>query len=75
MKVEQLANNQFIIHGGIIQLPNDTYTGEVFQSYKSIIAMKAFECGNTGNSYKIFLDEQYWDYSVTTGKYRNQFLG
>ena len=21
------------------------------------------------------LDKQYWDYSVTTGKYRNQFLG
>ena len=24
---------------------------------------------------KIQLDEYYWDYSHTTGKYRNQFLG
>ena len=23
----------------------------------------------------IVLDEYYWDYSSTTGKYRNQFLG
>lgn len=40
---------------------------EVFQSYDSIIAQK--EGG------KITLDERYWDYSVTTGKYRNEFLG
>ena len=39
----------------------------VFQSYQSVIAIK--ECG------KITLDENKWDYSVTTGKYRNQFLG
>ena len=38
-----------------------------FQSYKSIIAF----CSNDG---KITLDEYYWDYSTTTGKYRNQFL-
>jgi len=24
---------------------------------------------------KIILDSYYWDYSRTTGKYRNQFLG
>ena len=23
---------------------------------------------------KVYLDTHYWDYSVTTGKYRNQFL-
>ena len=40
---------------------------EYFQSYKSIIAKKS--------KGKIYLDEYYWDYSVTTGKYRNQFLG
>ena len=34
---------------------------------KSIIAF----CSNDG---KITLDEYYWDYSTTTGKYRNQFL-
>jgi|TARA_R100000479_G_scaffold54981_1_gene26072 hypothetical protein len=24
---------------------------------------------------KVFLDKNYWDYSTTTGKYRNAFLG
>jgi len=27
------------------------------------------------NDGKTQLDEKYWDYSKTTGKYRNQFLG
>lgn len=39
-----------------------------FQSYETIIAVK-YEDGS------IALDEKYWDYSVTTGKYRNLFLG
>ena len=42
--------------------------GTVFQSYKSIIAVKL----NTGIT---VLDDYYWDYSVTTSRYRNQFLG
>jgi hypothetical protein len=37
-----------------------------FQSYDSIIVKK--ENG------KITLDQNYWDYSQTTGKYRNIFL-
>jgi len=45
-----------------------TPKGEYFQSYKSIIAF----IPRTG---KTILDEKYWDYSVTTGKYRNIFLG
>lgn len=43
--------------------------GRYFQSYRSIIA---FIPNNRG---KIQLDETYWDYSKTTGKYRNIFLG
>jgi|TARA_B100000900_G_C20572192_1_gene713713 hypothetical protein len=39
---------------------------EYFQSYRSIIAKKS--------QGKIYLDEYFWDYSTTTGKYRNQFL-
>lgn len=39
----------------------------IFQSYNSIIAIK--EAG------KIYLDPNFWDYSKTTGKYRNLFLG
>ena len=42
---------------------------KIFQSYDSIIAIKDYKTGKTT------LDEYYWDYSVTTGKYRNQFLG
>lgn len=39
-----------------------------FQSYKSVIARTHYD-GRTE------LDKKYWDYSQTTGKYRNQFLG
>ena len=42
--------------------------GSYFQSYNSIIVF-------INNKGQVFLDEYYWDYSVTTGKYRNQFLG
>lgn len=53
------------------EVPNqfviDTPDGRYFQSYSSLIAFK-------GNG-KTYLDERYWDYSSTTGKYRNQFLG
>lgn len=42
--------------------------GTYFQSYDSIIALKPYFG-------KIKLDATYWDYSRTTGKYRNLFLG
>ena len=38
-----------------------------YQSYKSLIAMRT-------NEGKIYLDINKWDYSTTTGKYRNIFL-
>jgi len=67
MKVENMTSpqgnkvaNQFIII--------DDDNNEYFQSYDSIIAKR------DGNSYQIYLDEYYWDYSRTTGKYRNEFL-
>ena len=44
-----------------------TSKGRYFQSYNSIIAF-------IDNNGKTFLDEYYWDYSRTTGKYRNMFL-
>ena len=53
------APNQFIIY-----TPEGTY----FQSYRSTIAFKP-------NEGKTQLDESTWDYSRTTGKYRNEFLG
>lgn len=51
--------NQFII---------ETKDKIIFKSYNSIIAVKSKSTG------KITLGRD-WDYSRTTGKYRNQFLG
>lgn len=51
--------NQFVIY---------TDEGTYFQSYDSVIALR-------DNNGKITLDDYYWDYSRTTGKYRNEFLG
>ena len=66
MKVQNMTSsrgkkiaNQFII---------TTDDGEFFQSYDSIICFKP-------NDGKVQLDPQYWDYSKTTSKYRNLFLG
>jgi len=50
--------NQFIIY---------TDEGCYFQSYRTVIAYR-------GNDGTIKLDRDSWDYSVTTGKYRNMFL-
>jgi len=47
-----------------------TNKGVYFQSYSSIIALIP-----NGINKPIELDEYYWDYSRTTGKYRNDFLG
>jgi hypothetical protein len=44
-----------------------TDKGVYFQSYESIIAFQ--------NMGKIILDSYYWNYSRTTSKYRNIFLG
>ena len=44
---------------------------EYFQSYNSTIAQK-IHFKNVG--FNIRLDKKYWNYSNTTGKYRNIFL-
>ena len=54
--------NQFII--------TDDKQNEYFQSYNSMIVKKDYE----SNLFKIYLDQKYWNYSTTTGKYRNIFL-
>jgi len=67
IKVKQMTSNrsgrpvanQFIIY---------TSEGKYFQSYDSVIAFK----DNEGN---VTLDDYTWDYSRTTSKYRNEFLG
>ena len=55
-------------HGSVKnQFVIQTDKGLVFQSYETIIAAKI--------AGKVYLDQNSWDYSVTTGKYRNLFLG
>jgi hypothetical protein len=64
ISVENMSSNSGPIPNQfIIRTPEGIY----FQSYRSIIAVKT--------QGKIYLDKNTWDYSVTTGKYRNQFLG
>ena len=70
MKVQNITSNngnkianQFIVIGD----NNDEY----FQSYRSIIVKKDYK----NETVKIYLDQKYWNYSNTTGKYRNIFLG
>mgnify|MGYP001178985573 FL=1 len=71
MKVQNMTSsrgnmvaNQFIIY---------TEFGSVFQSYKSIIA-KIVDYKDGLYNPTIELDKKYWNYSNTTGKYRNIFL-
>lgn len=54
--------NQFVI-----TIKTNKGTKRIFQSYDTIIAVKD-EDGN------VTLDENKWDYSTTTARYRNQFL-
>ena len=65
MKVENMysPNGNKVANQFIITDNGDEY----FQSYRSIIAKRS--------KGKIYLDDYYWDYSRTTGKYRNEFLG
>ena len=65
MKVENMtsARGNKVANQFIINSEEGCY----FQSYNSIIVKI--------EGREVYLDEYYWDYSVTTGKYRNDFLG
>ena len=70
--------NQYVIE--------DDQGNTYFQSYKSIIAKipdlhntscftkKEKQEDSNSHRFQIVLDKTYWNYSVTTSKYRNQFL-
>jgi hypothetical protein len=64
--------NQFVIeghkhYGDANNPPMITKRYRAFQSYDStIVAIEGDD---------VLLDAHYWDYSRTTSKYRNQFLG
>ena len=72
MKVQNITSNngnkianQFVI--------TDDKQNEYFQSYNSMIAKKIYN-DTGGYVVETFLDRKYWNYSNTTGKYRNIFL-
>ena len=75
MKVENMTGrsgkpvaNQFILTGNI----GHTVSIREFQSYRSIIVRQTTRPDGLVITR---LDKTFWDYSKTTGKYRNQFLG
>ena len=62
VKVRRVYNMK--VNQVIVYLTDGT---EIFNSYGTNIA----EIDNKGN---VTLDKRYWNYSTTTGKYRNEFL-
>lgn len=75
MKVENFngVKNQFIIHDYKIGCEK----GIMFQSYNSLIAFIPYDMSLQVSGFphqRIRLDREKWDYSKTTGKYRNIFL-
>jgi hypothetical protein len=62
--------NQFIIEDEGHGSNGNFISKQVFQSYNSIIVEKIVWDDRTD----ITLDKNKWDYSKTTGKYRNIFL-
>ena len=70
MKVENMRSNKGnLVPNQFTFRDNNGYV--YFQSYNSIIVKKYV--GQTQQH--TFLDQKYWNYSNTTGKYRNIFLG
>lgn len=65
-----VIKNQFIIFGSIVYNKKRWRT-EIFQSYNTIIALQVTM---PNHSPITVLDNNDWDYSTTTGKYRNKFL-
>tara|TARA_Y100000310_G_C20083177_1_gene534817 strand:+ start:174 stop:443 length:270 start_codon:yes stop_codon:yes gene_type:complete len=68
MKVENMTSSKGnkVANQFVITTPSAVY----FQSYETIIAKKDYFSG-----IRVYLDRDKWDYSSTTSKYRNQFLG
>ena len=73
MKVKNMTsdrtNNEVANQFDIVDDQGNIY----FQSYDSVIVK--IHGSNTINPGQVYLDTHKWDFSKTTGKYRNQFLG
>ena len=63
--------NQFIITDEVRGALGNFTLRKVFQSYGSVIAIRTV----WSDGPRTELDKKFWDYSVTTSRYRNQFLG
>jgi len=76
MKVENIESNKGnkIANQFIITDNDNGNKKEYFQSYNSMIVKKIYD--HLGcDVVETYLDKKYWNYSNTTGKYRNIFLG
>ena len=78
MRVENMTSrtgkpvaNQFIITEEGRGALGNFITRETFQSYNTVIAVKTV----WDDEIRIEIDRNKRDYSVSTGKYRNEFLG
>ena len=69
MKVRNLLSNKGIPVANQFELYNQKHN--YFQSYSSTIVHIDY----TYAPCRVELDEKYWNYSRTTSKYRNIFLG
>ena len=67
IKVRRMGEWQF----EITQVVDNNIYYEWFQSYDVLVGKKTYVSGVLTDTY---LDPTYWDYSKTTGKYRNIFL-
>lgn len=77
MKIRQFdgrngaVRNQFLIEEKGEGWNGNFIKRTTFQSYESVIASITL----WPDRRDVVLDSNYWDYSTTTGKYRNIFLG
>lgn len=67
VKVRNMKSNSGRSVANQFEIETDDAT--YLQSYDSVIVKKAHK------ENRVYLDKYYWDYSVTTGRYRNMFLG
>ena len=69
MKVRNITSNNGNKIANQFEIMDNENNTIYFQSYKSIIVKHDM------NLNQVYLDSHYWDYSTTTSKYRNIFLG
>jgi hypothetical protein len=67
MKIQNLTSSNGNKVANQFEIKDDN-GNRFFQSYDTIIV-------KIDNNRKVFLDAESWDYSNTTSKYRNLFLG